>query len=160
MNLLKIAFLTPLIAIFVTACGSDDGDSSNSPNLPTYSESEHASDLQMLNNTEQGLEGVGLKLVEDVNYQNGQSTSIFRWDQIYLTNFITTNSNFAFSDTISALENYIKVAERFLQKYGGPFNMKKENGETEQMKLIPSVKEEIDAKVRLSKKTVEKLKES
>ena len=63
-------------------------------------------------------------------------------------------------DITAVLKNYINVAESYVKKYGSPFNMNKDTGETETLELLSTVKKEIKAKVSLSKDTIKLLMEA
>lgn len=157
--LLTFCLLTTLVGL--TAC--DNSSSNSNPkntnnNLQTFTESEEIADLQNLNDTEKSLEGVGLKIHEEYNSNNGLSTINYSWDKDFYRKFATLHPDSTTKDMIAALENYENVCNSFLKKYSGQFNTKKTDGTVVTQEIIGIPKQEIETKVKLANDTIAKLK--
>lgn len=139
--------------------GSSGGSDNPSPQAAStvISESEHSADLINLNNTETGLEGSGLKFKTDFSFRNGVGTTSYSWDKTFMNAYLMNNPDVNIEDLIVPLENYINVVNQYLKKYAGQFQIKTDSGEVETKELLKSHRDELDAKVKLAKSTIESL---
>lgn len=162
MKVIINGFLVLVLGVTLAACGKGGGSANNggTNSLPSYTEAEFTTDLQKLNATEKGLEDVGLKFKTDFADSNGMSTTTFSWDMDFLESYFRSHPSASQKDMIPALENYVKVANAYTQKYSTGFNLKKSDGTVEAKQLLETVKKGIDAKVDVANKTINKLKAS
>ncbi|PWU22237.1 MAG: hypothetical protein C5B49_01255 [Bdellovibrio sp.] len=151
------SFLSLFVSLTLAGCGAGGGKAQEG-NLPTYTESEFLADVTNLNATEKSLEGVGLKFESEMKYENGLQTNTISWDSQFMRNYFAGHPYATQKDMVPALENYVKVANAYVKKYGPPFNLKKNDGAVEAKQLFESTKTDIDLKVGVANRTVQKLK--
>lgn len=159
-NKLLVLFFSTVISLVLSACGgSSGGGGGSAPNqgggLATISEQEATSDLTNLNTKEYVLSSAGLKFMTK---ENADSSTTYYWNNDVLTNYVTNNPSSFKTEMTNSLNSYISTAEAYLAKYSQNFNLKKDDGTISSMTLKSSVKDEINAKISLSRQTIEKLK--
>jgi hypothetical protein len=167
MSKLYQTFVAIGLALSIVACSGSGGGSKNGGennasgnNLPTYTEEHVTAELKNLNSTEKGLENVGLKFKTVYEYRNGLSTNTISFDPTFVQDFLKNHPSVTKENIISSLENYVKVANAYIQKYSNPFNLKKTDGSVEEVQLTDSQKKELDSKVSVANQLITKLKAS
>jgi hypothetical protein len=141
--------------LMLGACSSGNNGSSvpHGYVLSSVTEAELNTDKQKINDSETSLQTVGLK------FQVATTDQSVTWDQDFKKDHDVKNPAAKPTDSISALDEYVKTANSYAKKYRRPYHLKHADGKSEIKSMEATERAQLKAKIALATAESAKLKQ-